>query len=365
MNWSECKSFLLTSGRITCIKKSMGLLYNPLPAQATFFGAAPSSLSSILGPSLGLDTSGNFALSITGQGVGRAQLAILNGNRYFTALIDDEGEQLLDATSLVTTGVNPCVYRIPVSVPSRGDLILISDCPFSVRYVLGAGEGPEPRIFGLDPVTGDVAELIPASNPFIGCFYIKIVSLYGMAPGSLGFGGRFYAGEAEFQEGPMDIHEAGDGKREEGIMGERSELNLLLLSMLLNQQQCAAPCASPTTVPVAPPAPPPCQPVSACCTAPNLTALLPLLLVGGGPRGLGLLELVMLMSAMQPSTTGQVGLQSNGLALMLLLLGMGGEREAGFFRRPWGPGAGRTPWGPPEAPPASGGSAASPENLQK
>ncbi len=290
----------------------MGLLYNPLPGQQPGFGYAPSSPSSILGPALGRDTSGNFALTVEG-------LAVRAGDRFVTAIIDDEGAELVDVSSLVISGVDPWVYRLPVTIPSRGDLILISDNPFSVRYVLESG----PAVVSLDPATGDVAELIAAQNPFVS-FFVKIVSLFGQPPEDLEEG----IGDAGgFEKGPAPGHEAREEEREGENMGERPEFNLLLTALLLGQQQCQ-------TAPGAGTAPPP-SPAPAPATAPPswLNLLLLTTALGGG-KALGMLELVTLLSVLQPQSAG-TGLPGNGMALALLLLTMGRGREGGdrdFFR---------------------------------
>jgi hypothetical protein len=211
---------------------------------------------------------------------------------------------------LILPGIDPYVYRLPALSVNAGDLIMISDNPLSVRYVVGyvpGGHKPGQPLAGLDPATGALTELIPAQNPFIS-FFVRLVSLF--PPLGTAFGGWW--GSGGWQEGKkrgadegQDRPEGGDGPetgREGKAMYERPELGILVASMLLSQQ-------------------PQGQTMGL-----NLQTLLPLLFLGGG-RGLGTIELVALvyMLQQQSTSTGSV----DGLALALFLSGLIGD-EGGF-----------------------------------
>ena len=290
----------------------MGTLYNPLPVPQPIPGAPPSatgtvpfSLSSILGPPLGLDTSGSFALSTSG-------LAVQVGDRYITGIIGRVGDllvdQLLDVTSLIIPGVNPYVYRLPAPRVRRGDLILISDSPVTVRYVLDYL--PNGRILGLDPATGSVTEAVPAQNPFAS-FFIQLVSLFDFP--SVPFESAGWRGGGDRRPG-----------REGEEMGERPEMGILLASLLLNQQ-------------------------SGQTTTSSLQTLLPFLLLSGGGCGGGVFEMLALVAALQQQGAGGTGqpLQGDGIALALLLLGMGQGYDGPFQRWRHHERGERGPWPPP------------------
>jgi len=137
---------------------------SPAPPSSGFFG-----FQQLLGCiQIGQDTTNNFACSLSGLAVRRAD------GRYVT--IDEDGEGLLDVTPLILPGMVPCVFRIPVETVKDGDLIVTSDCPFSVMYVLNVDDYPG-RIRGLDPLCGEVVEYSRPTSLFFN-FFVKLVSIY-------------------------------------------------------------------------------------------------------------------------------------------------------------------------------------------
>lgn len=211
-------------------------------------------------------------------------------------------DQLVDVTGLLLPNIDPGVYRIPVTRLSVGDLIVISDDPLSVRYVLECE--PEGELVGLDPDTGDVVEFVPIQVPFLNCF-VRVISLVDLLGGGRLTGRRRERvdegrGRRRAEEGPREFDEA-------------------LLLLLLSGQQ-------------------PGQ-----TGTPDLLNLL-LLTQMGCREGEGNLMEWLLLSGMlqqtpqsgttQPGTTQPA--QSNPLALLMLAMLEGGEGiGGGLFRRRW------------------------------
>lgn len=84
---------------------------------------------------IGKDTTGNFTLSYKG-------IAIRSDCNRYTAFHKrsnrpNERVRLYDVTGLTIPGCDCFIYRVPVKYEhvNRGDLLLISDCPFQVLYV--------------------------------------------------------------------------------------------------------------------------------------------------------------------------------------------------------------------------------------
>jgi len=98
------------------------------------------------GVQIGRDTSGQFALTRDGR------LAVLRPNGTYASMMHDNVDQLVDVTPLVLAGVDPMVVRIPVRLSqlNRGNLIIVSDAPFSPLLVLKPPEAN--RIAALDPI---------------------------------------------------------------------------------------------------------------------------------------------------------------------------------------------------------------------
>jgi hypothetical protein len=138
--------------------------------------AAPFDLSSLLGARIGLDTSGRFALSTSG-------LAIAGSDGKFLAL-DQQRRRLLDVSSLVLP-VGACIYRIPATKVSPGDVIVTSDSPFCALFVL-EDKADGTLIQALNPCSSELVSYVPPDNPFSdllffadgGSVFVRVVSLF-------------------------------------------------------------------------------------------------------------------------------------------------------------------------------------------
>jgi hypothetical protein len=265
----------------------------PVPVSS----AGPIATDPLLGVQIGPDTSGNFALSISG-------LAVRRSDGRFVAR-PPGSNRLVDVTALLLPGIDPMVYRLPVRTARPGDLIVISDDPLTVRYVLEWE--PEGELIGLDPDTGDVNAFVPIQVPFLNCF-VRIVSLLDLFPaGRLRDGSRGVRNDRRSRRG---------GPRGEAHM----ELDELLLFYLLSGQQQ--------------------QPGQT--GAPNFLTLFLLMRLLGGDLDSSALLLLLLSGALQqptttttptPTTTPPQQLPANSLALLLALQCSGEEGRGGLFRR--------------------------------
>jgi len=149
--------------------------YNALPRESE---EAPEEirvtpLNSVLGVSLGKDTSGNFAHSLYGLGIRTTDGRYVAKRRGC--------DELLDVTKLLISSVDPAVYRIPVTELQRDDLVLVSEDPFSVRYIIGWERGG--RAVALNPEDGDITDFLPVQHPFLHCF-VRVVSFLEDFPNS-------------------------------------------------------------------------------------------------------------------------------------------------------------------------------------
>jgi hypothetical protein len=144
-----------------------------------------ADLSSLLGLRIGKDTTGNFVLTAAG-------LAVMGRDgRYFSAEFYEGRPRLLDVTAMVLP-VDPGVFRLPVRSVNRGDLILISDSPFTAMFVMEAGGRNSPTI-GLDATCNELITYYPPDNLFAGVLfgedadvYVRIVSMFDLLTGMVG-----------------------------------------------------------------------------------------------------------------------------------------------------------------------------------
>lgn len=147
------------------------LYYGPAPTQGQCSQQQPFSiLDSLFSSQIGRDVSGNFALSFQG-------LAVLTpAGRYVVK--DPNADRLLDVTLLMIPGVDPWVFKIPVSIEELkpGDLIVASDSPRSILYVLSTPSNLQ--ITALDTATGDRITYTPTANLFDLDFLIKVFSVF-------------------------------------------------------------------------------------------------------------------------------------------------------------------------------------------
>jgi hypothetical protein len=143
--------------------------YNPGPYhQSTFTATAgsPQGLPNLFPVQIGNDVTGVFAMSLYGLAVIRPDSRLV---------VHREGD-LLDVTAFLLPGVDPGVFRIPVPEVFPGELIVTSDSPLSLLYVL---ERTEAGVRGLDPFTGNIVRYIAPLNPFFN-YFVRLQSLFGL-----------------------------------------------------------------------------------------------------------------------------------------------------------------------------------------
>jgi hypothetical protein len=120
---------------------------------------------------IGKDVSGNFSLSYKG-------IAVRSGCEHrFSAFRVENGEvRIYDVTGLTLPGCDGFVYRVPVQSDHvrRGDLLLISECPFQVIFVEEIEKSG--RVKGIT-ATGDEVKYLPPVRLGDCVRYIRIVSV--------------------------------------------------------------------------------------------------------------------------------------------------------------------------------------------
>jgi hypothetical protein len=181
--------------------------YNPTSYQSASSGSGFQLFQSFFPVQIGSDMSGMFALSFQG-------LAVIRPDGR--AVVHREGG-LLDVTMFLLTGfgVSPGVFRIPVHEVFYGDLIVTSDYPLSLLYVL---EQTETGVRGLDPFTGKISDYTPPLSLFMN-YFVRVESLFGQL--------LTHAGESERRE---EGHEDEGEQRDRHRVSYRSLLPLLFLS---------------------------------------------------------------------------------------------------------------------------------------
>lgn len=122
----------------------------------------------LLPVSIGPDVSGNFVISLYGLAVNRP-----DGR----AVLHRDGE-LIDVSLFVMPmpAASLGVYGIPVSEVHYGELIKISDCPYSLLYVL---EVTPSGFRGLDPFMGTIVYYTEPVSPFF-TYFVRMESIYGL-----------------------------------------------------------------------------------------------------------------------------------------------------------------------------------------
>lgn len=175
--------------------------YNPAGYQSTYGAGGGMNLSGLFPVQIGADTSGLFAMSPYGLAVVRP-----DGR----AVVHREGS-LLDVSAFLLPGFSPGAFRIPVPEIEPGELVITSDNPRSLLYVL---ERTETGLRGLDPFTGNVVRYIAPRSPFFN-FFVRVQSVFGL----------LFAESREFEEGLEAVE---DDREERGLLDRL--LPLLLLS---------------------------------------------------------------------------------------------------------------------------------------
>jgi hypothetical protein len=135
-------------------------------------GAGFPDLTTLFGLPLGLDATGNFAMSPRG-------LAVRTPDGRFVR--KEKGtERLLDVSALILP-IDPCVYRLPSRTVEPDDLIVTGDPPsFAALYVLEIHE--DSCVEGLDVGTAERVRYCAPRNLFI-TYYVRAVSLLDMLLG--------------------------------------------------------------------------------------------------------------------------------------------------------------------------------------
>src|SRR6266487_2094120 len=118
------------------------------------------------GIAIGKDISGNFKLSFKG-------LAIRASDDKFVA---KDGDQFLDVTDLTLDGTENFVYRLPVQNVNNGDVVIMSENPFTVMFVQNVDQDGT-TISGYVPQTGTIESWFPTTNVLNVQFFVKVVSL--------------------------------------------------------------------------------------------------------------------------------------------------------------------------------------------
>ena len=139
-----------------------------IPQIPTSSSASSFDITSLLPARIGQDTSGNFALSVSGLAVRTP------AGKWVTK--DRDENILLDVSLLVIPGIDPMVYRIPTETVRPNDLIVTSDVPLSLLYVLHTEPGQPQEIHGLNPFTGEFVDYRPAEGLFFN-FFVLVVSM--------------------------------------------------------------------------------------------------------------------------------------------------------------------------------------------
>jgi hypothetical protein len=154
------------------------LYYTPVLPQPQLYSAPqPFSFdsSSLFGVQLGKDTTNTFALSVHG-------LAVLTPSGRYVAK-RRKRNALVDVSLLALPGVDPLVFRLPVKRVKPGDLIMVSESPLSVLYVLETYSDRPREIRGLDPYTGEAVDYSLTENLFNLNFFVQVTSLFDLLSG--------------------------------------------------------------------------------------------------------------------------------------------------------------------------------------
>jgi hypothetical protein len=128
-------------------------------------GSSTDAWSLLSNVYVGPDTSGNFALTARGLAVCRQDGTCVT--------VERGGDRLLDVTAFKISGVDPTVYQVPRLTRHirPGDLIITSDSPFPPLFVLPSENN---RVHGLNPITGEIADYVPFSNPFVDVSVVAV-----------------------------------------------------------------------------------------------------------------------------------------------------------------------------------------------
>jgi hypothetical protein len=120
------------------------------------------------GVSIGRDTSGNIKVSFVGD---RPALAIRSaGGDFFVR----EKNGLRNVTDLTVDALEGMVLRLPVSSVQEGDIVILSENPFTAAFVDEVGTSGQVRVAKTD---GSVTDFDPPANLLGQRFYVKATNL--------------------------------------------------------------------------------------------------------------------------------------------------------------------------------------------
>ncbi|WP_157650557.1 hypothetical protein [Burkholderia ubonensis] len=121
------------------------------------------------GVSIGKDTSGNLKLGFTADRVGLA-VRSPDGQWYVK-----DGDGLRNVTGATVDVSDGWIFRLPVSEVHEGDVVVVSDDPFSAVFVRKVGT--EGQLQVLNPAEYSSGEFTQPTNLFGQRYYVKAVSL--------------------------------------------------------------------------------------------------------------------------------------------------------------------------------------------
>jgi len=120
------------------------------------------------GVSIGRDASGNIKMSFAGDGLA---LAIRSVEGQFVTR-DKEG--LKNVTDLTLDAFEGAVLRLPVTTVKEGDVIVMSETPFTAAFIDEVSTGGKVRVAKTD---GTVTDFEPPANLLGQRFFIKATNL--------------------------------------------------------------------------------------------------------------------------------------------------------------------------------------------
>src|ERR1700749_1562047 len=157
---------------------------SPATNVAPFRDSGSFDIDCIFGVEIGRDRSGNFALGFNGLAVRTPD------DRFVVPYLEEGVVGIVDASCLLFSGMDPYVFRFPVTEVEPGDMIVTADSPFSALFVV---EAHGDYVRGVVPGTQQLVRYIPPSNVFGQRFFVKVFSIINLFGGG-GGGGRFDGG---------------------------------------------------------------------------------------------------------------------------------------------------------------------------
>ena len=128
------------------------------------------------GVSIGRDMSGNFKVSLAGEGIG---LAIRTPDGQYYARGKDG---LRNVTELTVDTFDGLVLKLPVARVKEGDILIVSDNPFTAVFVDDVS--PEGQVRVLNPATNSAVDFAQPANLLGQRFFVKATNLLESFDGS-------------------------------------------------------------------------------------------------------------------------------------------------------------------------------------